>query len=408
MEQALKVAEARSSDAPAALRILLFAEPAARGEICTSLARMKEFHLDIRESEFGGRAAADGVDAVMVMMDHRQEFPIAAREARTSDGERPLRVALLGDRTPQKVREALAAGADEVLFMPLDQGEIARALFKLASSRRARETASGGKIWAVSSVTAGVGVTTVAANCALALAYWGKKKVALVDLDYESGDLAAALNLEPDSTIMDLNEPVGRLNSPRVEAILCKHPSGVYFLAGPKRLEDSDQISGAHVSAVLEHMQQMVDYVVVDTGRHINDTAVAVWERSGELLYVIDQSVRAMRGAWRFLDLFLRLKIADLHPKFVLNRFASRRTLTVEHITNTLGRPLFARVPQEERSMELAQGRGEDLWKIAHRSRLTASFEALARELCGDQEPPRTAAGLFGGLLSRNGTAPVK
>jgi Flp pilus assembly CpaE family ATPase len=63
-------------------------------------------------------------------------------------------------------------------------------------------------------------------------------------------------------------------------------------------------------------------------------------------------------------------------------------------------------VPREERSMELAQSRGEDLWKIAPRSRLTASFEALARELCGNQAAP--AAGLFGGLFSRNGNVAGK
>ncbi len=49
------------------------------------------------------------------------------------------------------------------------------------------------------SITGGAGVTTVAANCALALANCAAMKVALVDLDFQSGALEVALNVEPNA-----------------------------------------------------------------------------------------------------------------------------------------------------------------------------------------------------------------
>ena len=390
------------SGAPA-LHLVLIGERTQREEISAALGRMKEFRLYVREAEFGERAAAstEGIDAILAVVHKGRGFPPSALEAKTAESGRPLRVALLHDRSALAIREALAAGADEVLFLPLDPGDTARVLYKLGATHTPEEGLAGGKIWSVSSVTSGVGVTTVAANIALALAYWGKKKAALLDLDYESSDLAAALNLEPEHTLFDLLNPVGRLNSPQVEAALSKHGSGVYLLAGPKHLEESEQIGAARVAAVLELLQQMVDYVVVDVGRHFNDTAVTVWEHSDELLYVIDQSVRAMRGAWRFLDLFARLKVTELQPRFVVNRYSSRHMLTEQHISHTLGRPAFARIPVEGGVMEQVLGRGQDLWKVAPRSKLTASFVSLARELSGPQLSPKRR-GLLAGLFSRN------
>lgn len=400
----LHVAEATIGGVPPRLQLLLIAPATDRGEVRTALARIKEFHLDIVELGFGDPmpSSIGSVDAVLAMIDRSHGFPAAVRELQSPKGGRPMRIALLQDRTSATMREALAAGAEELLFLPLDQGDTVRELFKLADTHRAGEQKARGEIWSVSSISGGVGVTTVACNCALALAYWGKKKVALLDLDYESGDLATALNLEPELTIFDLRASVSELNSPRVEATLSKHQSGVYLLAAPKHVEESEEISATQVTGVLELMREMVDYVVVDTGRHFNDTAVAVWEHSNELLYVLDQSVRAMRGAWRFLDLFMRLKLHELQPRFVLNRYSARHPLTPEHISHTLGRPLLASIPRDEALMELTLGRGEDLWKIAPRSKLTASFENIARGLSTPaQAPPRFK--LFSALFSRNG-----
>ena len=66
-------------------------------------------------------------------------------------------------------------------------------------------------------------------------------------------------------------------------------------------------------------MRQLFDFVVVDCGRNINEITVAAWERSDHLYYVLNQSIRAVRCAWRFLDLFGRLGINGVEPGFLLN-----------------------------------------------------------------------------------------
>ena len=89
--------------------------------------------------------------------------------------------------------------------------------------------------------------------------------------------------------------------------VLCKHESGLYWLAAPKRIEDAELVSAATVEATLKVLRELFDVVMVDCGTHLTESSIVVWERSDRLLYVIDQRVTAIRGAQRFLDLYQRL-----------------------------------------------------------------------------------------------------
>jgi pilus assembly protein CpaE len=384
------------------------ADPAQSRDIRATLGRLAEPDLEMREADIGSASheADHSADVIMFVFGPDQQRAGVTGAVAARGGEGTVRIALMQDRSTQAIREALRAGADEVLFLPLDDGDLARALIKINESRRLREPAISGKLISLISVTGGAGVTTLAANCALALAHSAGKKVALADLDFQSGDLTVALNVEPEHGILDLNEPGVRLNSVQVESALTRHSSGVYLLAAPKRIEESEHISAVQVGAVLDLMRQMVDVVVVDLGRHINETSVVVWERSDELIYVIDPSISAMRGAWRFLDLFGRLNIPGLEPKFVLNRWVARHPIDEKQIVHTLGRPLLCRIPRDHESIEHALARGEDLWKVAPRAALTRSYEGLCHQLSDTHHRHAKRGGILSKIFTRNGANP--
>jgi pilus assembly protein CpaE len=386
------------------LRVLVLASQAQRDDIRRSLAALTELQLEISEADISAPPAprAQPVDVVIFEFDNEHKLPASYTAVAELGGERPMRIALLRERASHTIREALRAGADEVLFVPADHGDLARALLKISETRKLHQSTTVAKLISMVSVTGGAGVTTTAANCALALAHSEKKKVALLDLDFQAGDLAVALILEPEQTIMNLVAPGVRLNSVQVEAALTKHSSGTYLLAAPRRIEESEQIHSAQVGEILDLMRQMVDVVIVDCGRHINDVSVAAWERSDELIYVIDQSFAAMRGVWRFLDLFGRLNLTGSQPEFVLNRWQAHHPITEKHILDTLGRKLLARIPRDEPSLEHALTRGVDLFKAAARSPLVCSYEALARAISGIERHAHKR-GLLARIFTRNG-----
>lgn len=385
-----------------ALRVLLVGEALdRRAEVRDALAALGDPPLEIIETAPGGGGFNGGPppDVTMVLFNGgNEESSLNFLQAQSEASPRPVLFALVDERSPVLMRRILRAGADELLFLPLDEGDATRALLKISETRRRAERQSGGVIVSLVSTVGGVGVTSLVGNLALALRYTLNKRVAVVDLDLQTGGLAVFLNLEPERTIMQLCEGDRRLDSIQLESAMSKHPSGIYLLAAPKRIEDSELVSDKTVGAVLELMRQLFDFVIVDCGGFIDENAVAAWERSDHLFYLLDQSIAAARCAWRFVDLFGRLGLSGVEPNFLLSKFVQNHPITEEQITHTLGRPIYAKIPRDEKVLERMQLRAQDLWQVGAGSPLTRAVEELARRLATGGE---VVAEQSGGLVSR-------
>ena len=390
-----------------AIRVLLVGEAEdRRAEVKAALTALGDPPLEIIEAAPGG--AFNGgppPDVTMVLFNGgNEEASLNYLQAQAEIDQRPMLFALAHERSPVLMRRILRAGADELLFLPLDAGDATRALLKISETRRRAERQSGGVIVSMVSTVGGVGVTSLAGNLALALRYTLNKRVATVDLDLQTGALAVFLNLEPERTVMQLCEGDRKLDSIQLESALTKHPSGIYVLAAPKRIEDSELVSDKVIGSVLELLRQLFDFVVVDCGGYIDENAVAAWERSDHLFYLLDQSIAAARCAWRFVDLFGRLGLSGVEPNFILSRFMAHHPITEEQITHTLGRPIYTKIPRDEKILERIQLRAQDLWQVGQGSALARSIEDLARRLAiGGEVAAETSGGLVARLLSALG-----
>jgi pilus assembly protein CpaE len=354
-----------------------------RMEVRDALAALGDPVLNINEIEPDPDAATDlNFDVTMVVFNGNDELSLSYLNTRAEQEPRPALFALLHDRSPELMKRVLRAGADELLFLPLDPGDATRALLKISETRRREEVhVGGGTIVSLVSLIGGTGVTSLAANLALALRYAFDKRVAVVDLDLQTGGLSVFLNLEPERTIMTLTEGTRKLDSIQLESALSKHASGIYLLAAPKRIEDSELVTDATVGATLELMRQLFDFVIVDCGTHIDSNTVAAWERSNHLFYVVDQSIGAARCAWRFVDLVGRLGLQGIEPNFILSRFVPGHPITEDQLSHTLAKAIHTRIPRDEKVLERVQLSAQDLWQVAPNSPLAKSVEELARRL---------------------------
>jgi pilus assembly protein CpaE len=391
-----------------ALRVLLVGEAEdRRAEVKTALDALGDPPLEIIEAVPGASSPTNGgppPDVTMVLFNGgNEEASLNYLQQESDASPRPILFALVHERSPVLMRRILRAGADELLFLPMDAGDATRALLKISETRRRAERQAGGVIIALVSTVGGVGVTSLTANLGLALRYTLNKRVAVVDLDLQTGGLAVFLNLEPERTIMQLCESERKLDSIQLEAALTKHPSGIYLLAAPKRIEDSELVSDKNIGPVLELMRQLFDYIIVDCGGYIDENTVAVWERSDQVFYLLDQSIAAARCAWRFLDLFGRLGLSGVEPSFILSRYQPHHPISEEQITHTLGRSIYAKVPRDEKLLERIQLRAQDLWQVGPGSPLARSIEELAKRLAAGEVVVESSGGLVSRLLSALG-----
>ena len=365
------------------MKVMLVGDPGEqRTQLKTVLAALAEPELEIIEGETATAAnlsenVAAPPDATLVMVNGNEEAALSFLESQSVHSPRPSLLAVLSARSAGLMKRALRAGADEILFMPLDPGEATRALLKISEARWRTERRQGGVVISVTSLIGGVGVTSVAADLALALEslhQW----VALVDLDLQTGGLAVFLNLDPEVTIMPLVRLEHKLDSIQLESALTRHQSGVYLLAAPKRIEEGELVSDITVGTVLDLIRQLFDYVIVDCGDHVDENAVAAWERSEHLFYVLNQSIAAARSAWRFVDLFERLDLTTLEPRFILNRYNPSHPLTEKAIEATLGRSIYAKIPSDDRTFESIEMKAQDLFQLAPSSPVARAMLDLA------------------------------
>jgi pilus assembly protein CpaE len=385
------------------MRVVLVGDPGEqRTHLKTVLSALVEPELEIVEGEAATAAnLSDNLgappDATLVMVNGNEEVALSFLQSQSlHSSPRPSLLAVLTARSAGLIKRALRCGADEILFMPLDAGEATRALLKVSEARWRTERREGGVVISVTSLVGGVGVTSVAANLALALESL-HQRVALVDLDLQTGGLAVFLNLEPEVTIMPLVRLERKLDSIQLESALTKHQSGVYLLAAPKRIEEGELVSDITVGTVLDLIRQLFDYVIVDCGAHVDENGVAAWERSEHLFYVLNQSIAAARCAWRFVDLFERLGLTTLTPRFVLNRYSPSHPLTDKAIESTLAKAIYARIPLDDRTFETIEMKAEDLFRVAPASPVARAILDLAAQVM----PRVEAAALRESFMSR-------
>ncbi len=219
-------------------------------------------------------------------------------------------------------------------------------------------SANLGKIITVYSPKGGTGCTTIAVNLAIALNNEATRTV-IVDGNLQFGDVAMFVNEQGKNTILDLAPRVDDLELELVEDILIKHQaSGVSILAAPPRPEMAEKVSAEQFVKVLQFLQKMFAYVVVDTASLLTDVVLGSIDVSDIILVITTQEIPAIKNTRLFLDLLQTMGIGKDRIVFSINRFDKRISITPEKISDNLKQEVAVTIPLDERVVITAVNRG--------------------------------------------------
>ena len=300
------------------------------------------------------------------------------------------------------IQAALRAGADDVLSLPPAPEDALRVLLRASEVRRRAERPDNKKICSLVSVSGGRGISSLTVCLGFAMRRLLDKHTALVDLDLQSAPLSVMLDVEPEHTIADLADPTSPIDSIRLESVMTKHDLGLALLAAPRRIEQTELVSATTVEAALRVLHDMFDVVLVDCGGHLSESSVVVFENSDYLLYVLDQSVTAVRAAQRFLDLYDSLELQERQPHLIDNCYRSDDAVTLGQIKTALHLPVFATVPFDNAAFKEMQTMGRDLWNISAGANVRRSIESLTRKLFALESQELSKPSLFSRLFRSN------
>lgn len=197
-------------------------------------------------------------------------------------------VILSGNKQIDSVRAAMAAGAREYFFKPVDVDEAISSLGRLYLQKLERARAvegspalPGSGIWAFTGAGGGAGRSTLLLGLANELLTLGRK-VVVVDLDFLTGSLGFMLGLSPQGpgfeTLLGGAHP--GFGPIILQHSLQVHGSGLKALTAPSSPAKGLSIRWPQVTEAVLALRELFDYVLVDMPQGFSEDVMTILDEA--------------------------------------------------------------------------------------------------------------------------------
>jgi pilus assembly protein CpaE len=328
-------------------------------------------------------------DLVVVVADDGLARPVSTIQTLARGNPEWTIVALADHFEPEVVRQAMLAGARDVLVRTSHPDELRQALWTARKAdvtrRAADEHALGhgaGTVVTLCGVKGGIGKTTIAVNLALSLASETGRSVALVDLDLPYGDIAMLLSLRPTSSVVSaVSDPTILADPELLQAQLCNGPAGIQVLTAPLN-GSGDVVEGSQVAPLLTRLAGLYDFVVVDTAPGFVELTAAALDVASHTVLVATPEPPTLRRTELALRQFNEWKYPATRLKLLINRASLAIGVKPAEIESILSEPVAWWLPDEPKALHAA-ARGEPTALSQPKSELARALRGIARELAG-------------------------
>jgi pilus assembly protein CpaE len=292
------------------------------------------------------------------------------------------------------VREAIAAGADDILALPAEvdlqsahtlSAEVVFSVEKALARRRGAHQQAGqelGRMICMLGLKGGGGKTLTSSNLAASLAHKGHS-VAIIDLDLQFGDVGLSLGLRPERTLYDLVRSGGSLDAEKLRDFLMVHPSGVRALLAPARPDEAGVVTADFLKDVYPLLRATHEFVIVDTPPSFTPEVIGAVDASTEVCIVAMLDSLSLKNSKLGLET-LELMDYSGRVRLVLNRADSNVGISREDVVAIMGRAPDVLVPSD-RNITRSVNQGEPISLLAPRSDAARAFSALAELYVGDR-----------------------
>ena len=296
---------------------------------------------------------------------------------------------------------AMRTGAKEFFPQPIVEKEVKEALerFRVQKNRPSSPAAApSGRVINVIGSKGGVGATTIAVNLAVSLAQEkSQRTVALVDMNTLFGDIPIFLGFKPTYHLGEVTDNIARLDTTFLLNILSRHSSGISILPSPGYLNGHRPATPEIIEHLLDQMQSMFHYIVIDGGQSLSETALRILDLSDMNLLISVLTLPCLSNVNRLLNSLNKLQPQTLQrTKVVANRYLKKAQVSLEDAEHSVKRDIFWTIPNDYKTTMAAINQGKSLSQLAPRAPVTKSIKELASALMAGPESGRgQRRGLF-------------
>ncbi|GAA2517540.1 AAA family ATPase [Winogradskya consettensis] len=280
--------------------------------------------------------------------------------------QRPLIGVLLLRRTlePDVLGRAMRAGIREVLEELDAEGirlaaarsiDLSKALS--TSLRSASDQDQSAKIITVFAGKGGCGKSVVATNLAAALSADGSRRVLLVDLALQFGDVAIMLQLPPNRSISDAISMGGKVDEAGLRSVITPYRPGWDALLAPSSPAEGEHVGRELVTEILEVARGMYDFIVLDTPPAVTDQVLSALDLTDWFVPIVTPDLPTLKSVRLTIEMFDLLQYPRDRRLVVFNRANTEVGLTTEDVEEAVGAHLSVHVPSS-RDVPVSVNRG--------------------------------------------------
>ncbi|MDS0525885.1 response regulator [Clostridium sp. SHJSY1] len=291
------------------------------------------------------------------------------------------------------LKKAMFHGAKEYIIKPFDHDVLINTIITTYEKYKERQVKfthnldvmRDTKVIAFFSSKGGVGKSVLSLNTAIVLSKEYDKKVLLIDMDLQFGDISILVNQYNQKTILHAVED-GQIDSyENMKPYLYKYNENFDILFAPGKPESAEYITKEAIENIMNLAKNQYDVVIVDTGINFNDNTLYILDIAQNILMISTMEIVALKNTKLGLGVMDSLEYDKDKVKLVINRFNTNYGISKKEVEEAFKGGVFAFIPDEEKNVAISVNKGLPLCDTNkyYKLKIGKAIDNMCKDLIG-------------------------
>ncbi|HEX9058942.1 MAG TPA: response regulator [Clostridia bacterium] len=288
------------------------------------------------------------------------------------------------------LKKAMFHGAKEYIIKPFNYEALIETITSTYEKYKERQNITGSldpardtKVTAFFSSKGGVGKSVLALNSAVVMSREENKKILLIDLNLQFGDISMLVNKYDHKTILDAVDE-GQLDSyESIRPYLYKYSERLDMLFAPGKPEAAEFITKETIEKIMSSIKKQYDVIIVDTGINFNDSTLYILDMAKNIILVSTMEIVALKNTKLGFKVMESLGYDKDKVKLLINRFDKSYGISKKEVEEAFGDGIFAVIPDDEKTVGVSVNKGQPFCEDIrfNRPKIIKAIEVMCKEL---------------------------